>query len=131
VTDWDWSAPVPFHVGGALAEAYREAVGDECSPRTVAGPDGTIAVAPPFLLALAVNRAAREIPSPPGSVHARQRFSFFAPVRIGTDLSVRVRRAGTEERRGRTHVILEYRITDPAGALVATAESRTIWASGA
>jgi acyl dehydratase len=126
----DWSVPVPFRVTAELAEAYRAAVADEQSPRSLPGPDGPLDVAPPFMLALAVNRAARLIPSPPGSVHARQRFRFVAPVPIEADLSVRVRRAGTEERRGRTHVILEYRITDPAGDLIATAESHTIWAAG-
>jgi acyl dehydratase len=106
-------------------------VQDTTSPRQVRFEGALSPAAPPLLLSLAINRAAALIPSPPGSVHARQRFTFLRPVTVGADLRVWVRRAGEELRRGRTHVVLEYRITDTAGTLVATAESRTVWAQPA
>lgn len=123
-----WHGPVRLRVDADLAARYRATVGETTSPHQVRVAEAVVPVAPPFVLSLAVNRAAALIPSPPGSVHARQRFTFLRPIQVGADLQVRVRPAGREVRRGRTHVVLEYRITDAGGSLVATAESRTVWA---
>lgn len=98
--------------------------------RTVTGRALTGDEAPPMALSLAVNRlAAAHHPSPPGSIHARQRFSLLAPVRVDVPTRARVRRAGDQVRNGRTYVVLEFEF-EQQGAIVARAESQTLWAEG-
>jgi acyl dehydratase len=124
----DRRGPVILDVTPDLVERYRKATGDTVSPRIVRYLDTDISVAPPMILCLAVNRAAREFPSPPGSVHARQRFEFLRPVEIGHRLNIYVAFGGAENQRGRSMVTLDLTVEDENGALVATAQSKTLWA---
>lgn len=86
---------------------------------------------PPLALSMAINTLATTYhPSPPGSIHARQRFSILEPVRVDVPTVGRVRRGDDRVRKGRTYVRLEFEL-EQHGVTVVWAESQTLWAGGA
>jgi hypothetical protein len=82
---------------------------------------------PLMALSIVVNAGAKRFyPSPPGTIHARQRLRVHRPIPAGVTLDSRVRRAPDQVRKGRTYVVLEFEMR-AAGDLVAWAESQSLW----
>lgn len=113
-----------FAVTPSLVAAYSEATGDAVERPSRNGQ----APAPPLLASLAINRAAAGLPSPPGSIHAKQSFSFKQPLIADDELVVSGVVHDVYEKRGRWYVAVDYTARRPNGEVLVEARTTTVWA---
>ena len=112
-----------FEVTAQVVMAYRVATGSLPESKD-------IAAAPPMLAALysSPRRALGDAALPPGCIHARQRFGFLRPVRIGDVLETTCAVHDRYTKRGRRYVAFETVTTGPSGR-VTEGLITIVWAS--
>lgn len=111
--------PVEHLVTAEEVAMFREASMDESTP-----PD----VAPLMLAASYVRRVYESMPSPPGGIHAKQQYTFHAPVRVGDRLTTSGTVGDKYVKRERNYVIVDSLTHNQDGVLVTTARATRIWA---
>ncbi len=116
--------PASVGVTSQLVTDYLEVTG---GPPAAPGPDGPV-VAPPTIAALLMRPALAGLPSPPGGIHAKQRFRFHAPICAGTTVTTVAQVTGKEVRRGRNYVVMETETRDQSGRLLVSGVMTRIWA---
>lgn len=111
--------PVEHLVTAEEVEMFRTATMDTSTPTDLA---------PLMLAASYVRRVYESMPSPPGGIHAKQQYTFHAPVRVGDRLTTVGEVGDTYVKRERNYVIVDSVTRNQEGALVATARATRIWA---
>ncbi|WP_159872150.1 MaoC family dehydratase [Novosphingobium sp. 9U] len=102
-----------------VVDAYREIGGGTASA------DATIA--PPTLAAVYIRPAQNALNGPPGGIHAKQRFEFRVPVKVGDTLDTVLEVQELYERNGRNFVVSETRTTNQDGAVVCIGRLTQVW----
>lgn len=114
--------PQPFVVTAAIVDAFRVAtVGDEATPLSDA------AIAPPMLAGAYTRAAIAALKGPPGGVHAKQRFRFIAPVRIGDRLTTVLTIREKYTKNERNYVVSTLATTRADGTLVTEGRVTAVW----
>jgi acyl dehydratase len=132
----DWRSYDEFHVGDSFPEApYRYVVsaGAAGDLRTLTArarggePRAEREVAPPMLAAIYIRGAQNALRGPPGGIHAKQRFQFLGPVRVGDALETTLVVKDKYEKKGRRYVVSETRTINQRGEEVTRGEIVSIW----
>lgn len=117
--------PVTVQATCSAIVDYLEATG---GPGPVYRPDGRM-VAPPTMAAVLLRPVLRSLPSPPGGIHAKQHFRFYAPVIADAELLTSASVREKHIRRGRNYVVMETGIQAADGALLVKGLMTRIWAA--
>lgn len=120
--------PVEFKVTAEVVDKYLSATFDSASeykPESTAA-DGQRPV-PPTLAAVYMMEAMLMLKSPPGGVHAKQKFAFHKPACVGDTLSTKVRILDKYQKKGRNYVIMQTTTTNQASEPVTTGTITRIW----
>lgn len=132
----DWRSYDEFNVGDSFPEApYRYVVSAEAAGdlrALTARARGSQAqaergVAPPMLAAIYIRGAQNALRGPPGGIHAKQRFHFLTPVRVGDTLETTLTVKDKYEKKGRRYVVSETRTINQHGQEVTRGEIVSIW----
>jgi len=67
-------------------------------------------------------------PRPPGNIHARQEFTFVAPISEGENVTTEISCLNKELRRERRYLFLAVRSTGEGGRVLFTGRMDMIWA---
>jgi hypothetical protein len=119
--------------GARLGTTSRtDDAGASAGTSTVPTRDGDFAradadVAPPTLAALYIRPAMNALRNPPGGIHAKQRFDFRRPVRIGDALGTVLTVREKFERKGRRYVVAETVTRNQEGEIVTVGLITFIW----
>jgi len=84
-------------------------------------------IAPPMLAAVYVIDALRTRVGPPGGIHAKQRFKFYRPAKIGETLYTSAKVVKLYERKGRHYVEMSTETKNQTGELITTGVITRIW----
>ena len=118
--------PAMFRVTDAVVDLYLAATADDNPVHARTG--GDIArPAPPTLAAVYIRGALMALPAPPGGVHAKQRFTFHRPARVGDTLGTTVRIVEKYVKKGHNYVIMETTTQNQHGDTVTTGRMTRIW----
>ncbi|MDB5575540.1 MAG: MaoC domain protein dehydratase [Bradyrhizobium sp.] len=82
---------------------------------------------PPTLAAVYIRPAQNALNGPPGGIHAKQQFDFFAPVRVGDTLETMLEVRELYERNGKRYVVSETVTHNQAGVLVCKGLITQVW----
>lgn len=93
--------------------------------------DDPTAVAPPTLAAVYIRPAQNALNGPPGGIHAKQRFTFSAPVRVGDTLETILEVRELFERNGKRYVVSETTTRNQHDVLVCSGLITQVWGSDA
>ena len=91
------------------------------------GPAAAAEVASPTLAAVYIRPAQNALNGPPGGIHAKQQFDFFAPVRVGDTLDTMLEVRELYERNGRRYVVSETETRNQAGTIVCIGRITQLW----
>lgn len=120
--------PVAFKVTESLVDKYLGATFDLASQYQ---PQSTVAngkrPAPPTLAAVYMIEAMLMLKSPPGGVHAKQKFTFHQPACVGDTLFTKVRVLDKYQKKGRNYVIMQTTTTNQSNQPVTTGTITRIW----
>ena len=120
--------PVEFSVTKEVVDKYLSATFDSASEYK---PESTLAdgsrPAPPTLAAVYMMEAMMMLKSPPGGVHAKQKFVFHKPACVGDTLSTKVRILDKYQKKGRNYVIMQTTTINQANEPVTTGTITRIW----
>jgi 3-hydroxybutyryl-CoA dehydratase len=122
--------PAVFRITDEVIDSYTEATGDD-SPvysREGSTEPGTRRLAPPTLAAVYVRPVLMSMPSPPGGIHAKQRYEFHRPVFSGDVLVTQARILDKYLKKARRYVVMETMTTNQDGEIVTTGRMVRIWA---
>jgi 3-hydroxybutyryl-CoA dehydratase len=84
--------------------------------------------APPTMAAVYTIRAFRQVPAPPGGIHAKQQFHFYQPALAGDWLTTLVEIIDKYIKREKKYVVMTGRTVNQNGDLIVTAKMTRIWA---
>ena len=84
-------------------------------------------IAPPMLAAVYVIDALRTRVGPPGGIHAKQRFKFYRPAKIGETLYTSAKVVKLYERKGRNYVEMSTETKNQTGELITSGVITRIW----
>src|SRR5215207_7948460 len=101
--------PRRYHIDEAMVREYCAALEIDAERYIRAG------VVPPMLNATDYGVFAREAIRPFLGMHATQNTDLLRPVRIDEEIEVNVFYRDTFEKRGKTYIVLEVVVSDPAG----------------
>ncbi|GAC1592580.1 MAG: hypothetical protein NVS3B5_23640 [Sphingomicrobium sp.] len=127
---------VDLHVGARFPEQpARYAVTEQAVAdyRSIAGgsrSEGAAVdreVAPPTLAAVYIRPAQNALKAPPGGIHAKQQFDFFAAVRVGDILDTMLEVRELYERNGKKYVVSETTTHNQLGAIVCKGLITQVW----
>ena len=130
--------PYEYHLTEETARGYAEAVEDDNplyrdeNAAKEAGFDGIIA--PPStvgiysLMSNFLGAYTPKLRPPPGSVHARQVYEFFKPVKPGEKITSYAKFIDKYERKGRKYIVIETIHKNEKGEIVVRGECVGIWA---
>ncbi|MCG8382420.1 MAG: MaoC family dehydratase N-terminal domain-containing protein [Gammaproteobacteria bacterium] len=120
--------PVEFKVTEDVVNGYLGATFDASDAYKVhsTAADGK-RPAPPTLAAVYMMEAMLMLKSPPGGVHAKQKFAFHKPACVGDTLLTKVRILDKYQKKGRNYVIMQTITTNQAGEPVTTGTITRIW----
>ena len=125
-----------LHVGARFPEqparydVTAHAVADYRSIALESPSDGDTAdseVAPPTLAAVYIRPAQNALKGPPGGIHAKQQFDFFAAVRIGDTLDTVLEVRELYERNGKKYVVSETTSRNQQGTIVCKGLITQVW----
>ena len=125
-----------LHVGARFPEqparydVTAQAVADYRSIAMGSQPGGSAArgeVAPPTLAAVYIRPSQNALNGPPGGIHAKQQFDFFAPVRVGDTLDTVLEVRELYERNGKRYVVSETVTHNQFGAIVCKGLITQVW----
>ena len=125
-----------LHVGARFPEqparydVTAQAVADYRSIALISPSDGDTAdseVAPPTLAAVYIRPAQNALKGPPGGIHAKQQFDFFAVVRIGDTLDTVLEVRELYERNGKKYVVSETTSRNQLGTIVCKGLITQVW----
>ncbi|MDF1857050.1 MaoC family dehydratase [Pseudooceanicola sp.] len=115
--------PYRFMVNADVAQAYRA-----ISTASLQGQGGENAdQVPPMLAAVYIRGAQNALKGPPGGIHAKQRFTFRQPVRIGDNLSTTLEIVDKYEKKGRRYLVCATRTVNQEGDEVTLGQIVSIW----
>ena len=115
--------PARYDVMAETVAAYRSiALG---SPSVADPPEGD--VAPPTLAAVYIRPAQNALNGPPGGIHAKQQFDFFAAVKIGDTLETQLEVRELYERNDRRYVVSETVTRNQLGVVVCKGLITQVW----
>jgi 3-hydroxybutyryl-CoA dehydratase len=114
--------PARYAVTAGVVADYR-AIGGRPA-RSDGVPDE---VAPPTLAAVYIRPAQNALNGPPGGIHAKQQFTFSAPVRVGDMLETVLEVRELFERNGKRYVVSETQTRNQDGVLVCTGLITQVW----
>lgn len=115
--------PARYEVTGQAVADYRSiALGAKSK-----GSAATGEVAPPTLAAVYIRPAQNALNGPPGGIHAKQQFDFFAAVRVGDTLETVLEVRELYERHGRKYVVSETVTHNQMGAVVCKGLITQLW----
>lgn len=112
--------PARYAVTADVVNAYRTIGGGESG-----GKDDHIA--PPTIAAVYIRPAQNALNGPPGGIHAKQRFAFSNPVKVGDTLDTTLEIKELFERNGRRFVVSETRTTNQDDVLVCVGLITQVW----
>ena len=118
--------PVEYKVAAPTVDKYLAATGDTAAEFEKSA-DGT-QLAPLSLAAVYMIGAMKALPSPPGGVHAKQKFVFHQPARVGDKLFTTCSIHKKYVKKERNYVVMETVTKNQDGELVTTGEITRIWA---
>ena len=118
--------PVRFAVTPEVVAEYRAISASSLAGQNPVGPDDADSV-PPMLAAVYIRGAQNALKGPPGGIHAKQHFTFLAPVRIGDELATQLTVAEKFERKGRRYVVLDTLTRNGSGQDVTRGRITSIW----
>ncbi len=84
-------------------------------------------VASPTLAAVYIRPAQNALNGPPGGIHAKQQFDFFAPIRVGDILETMLEVRELYERNNRKYVVSETVTRNQAGVIVCKGLITQVW----
>lgn len=121
---------VEFRITDGVIDSYIEATEDGSPVYSGEGSTGSGArrPAPPTLAAVYIRPALMTVPSPPGGVHAKQRYEFHRPVFSGDVLVTKTRILDKYLKKERKYVVMETITTNQDGQPVTTSRMVRIWA---
>ena len=116
--------PYLYEVTAEAAAAYRA-----ISTASLAGAAdaGQGAEVPPMLAAVYIRGAQNALKGPPGGIHAKQRFRFRTPVRIGDQLSTTLEVVEKYEKKGRRYLVCATSTVNQDGVEVTQGQITSIW----
>lgn len=117
--------PTRFEVTDGVVDAFLDATTGP-NARYARRADGT-RVAPAAIAAVYIIEAMKARGGRPGGVHAKQKFTFHRPPRVGDVLFTQGRVTEKYEKKGRNYLVSETETRDAAGALVTTGVTVGIW----
>lgn len=122
--------PVEFRVTDDVIDRYIEATedGSPLYSREGSTESGSRRPAPPTLAAVYIRPALMTVPSPPGGIHARQRYEFHCPVFSGDVLVTKTRILDKYLKKEWKYVVMETITTNQDGQPVTTGRMVRIWA---
>ena len=113
--------PARYDVTAGTVAAYRSiALG---SPSDADESD----IAPPTLAAVYIRPAQNALNGPPGGIHAKQQFDFFAAVKIGDTLETQLEVRELYERNDRRYVVSETVTRNQLGVVVCKGLITQVW----
>ena len=113
--------PARYDVTAGTVAAYRSiALG---SPSGADESD----IAPPTLAAVYIRPAQNALNGPPGGIHAKQQFDFFAAVKIGDTLETQLEVRELYERNDRRYVVSETVTRNQLGVVVCKGLITQVW----
>lgn len=115
--------PARYVVTANVVADYR-AIGGGPACLSDSAPDE---VAPPTLAAVYIRPAQNALNGPPGGIHAKQQFTFSAPVRVGDTLETTLEVRELFERNGKRYVVSETHTRNQHGVLVCTGVITQVW----
>jgi len=123
----DFLQPAPaFEVTQERVESYIQATGDQTKQLENTLVSGE-RIAPPMLAAVYVIEALRTRVGPPGGIHAKQKFKFYRPAKIGETLFTKAKVLSLYEKKGRQYVEMSTETKNQTGELISTGIITRIW----
>lgn len=117
--------PVEYPVVGSQVNQYLTATGDTSA--AFKETTGAKQLAPPSLSAIYMIEAMKALKSPPGGVHAKQKFVFHQPAYVGDTLFTTCFIKEKYVKKGRNYVVMESVTKNQNGEPVTTSEITRIW----
>ena len=116
--------PYRYEVTAEAAAAYR-AIGN--AVQVDAAATGDFVEVPPMMAAVYIRGAQNALKGPPGGIHAKQRFQFKTPVRIGDSLSTTLEVVEKYEKKGRRYIVCATSTVNQDGVEVTQGQITSIW----
>ena len=115
--------PASYQVTAETVAGYRLiALGSSAG-----GDEAECDMAPPTLAAVYIRPAQNALNGPPGGIHAKQQFDFFAAVKIGDRLETQLEVRELYERNDRRYVVSETVTRNQRGVVVCKGLITQIW----
>ena len=112
-----------YQVTAQAVADYRAIAMGEHATRDAVTPD----VAPPTLAAVYIRAAQNALNGPPGGIHAKQQFDFFAPVKVGDTLETMLEVRELYERNDKRYVLSETVTRNQKGVIVCKGLITQVW----